>query len=245
MEDNQGIRINKYIASCGVASRRDADKLIEAGKVTINGEVCNAGAKVLPGDSVKVGSKLCKPSEEKVVLAYYKPVGVTCTERDSHAEITIKEALRYKSERVTYAGRLDKDSEGLLIMTNDGDLIQKMMKAENYHEKEYVVKINKPVYKEMLDKMAEGIFLNELHCKTRPCQVKKLSKDTFSIVLTQGLNRQIRRMVATFDAKVITLKRIRVVNVTLAGLNPGDYRILKQEEIASLRKAVSKGDKNV
>lgn len=240
MEDNQGIRINKYIASCGIASRRDADKLIEAGKVTINGAVCDTGARVFEGDSVKVGSKLCKPAEDKVVIAYYKPVGVTCTERDEHAEITVKEALKYKGARVTYAGRLDKDSEGLLIMTNDGDLIQNMMKSENRHEKEYIVKISKPVYKEMLEKMAAGIYLRDLNKTTRPCEVKKISKDTFSIVLTQGLNRQIRRMVETFDAKVIMLKRVRVVNVTLAGLNPGAYRVLSNEEVTKLRREVSK-----
>lgn len=239
MEENQGIRLNKYLAECGVCSRRDADKLIESGKVTINGKHADVGVRVFEGDSVKVGSKLVKPSEETVVLAYYKPVGVTCTERDAHAEITVKEALKYKGGRVTYAGRLDKDSEGLLLMSNDGDLIQQMMKGENYHEKEYIVKINKPVYKEMLDKMADGIYLHDLHQTTRPCVVKKISKDTFSIVLTQGLNRQIRRMVATFDAKVITLKRIRVVNITLSGLNPGDYRKLSNEEISKLKKAVS------
>lgn len=243
MEEKEGTRLNKYIALCGVASRRDADKLIESGKVTINGKKALTGDKVFEGDSVKVGSKLIKPQDETIVLAYYKPVGVTCTEKDEHAEITVKEALKFKEARVTYAGRLDKDSEGLLLMTNNGDLIQKMMKGENAHEKEYVVKINKPVYKEMLDKMASGIYIRELNRTTRPCLVKKISKDTFSIVLTQGLNRQIRRMVATFDAKVISLKRIRVVNVTLSGLNPGMYRKLSKEEIDSLMKAVSKKSK--
>lgn len=240
MEENQGIRLNKYIAMCGVASRRDADKLIEAGKVTVNGKTADMGSRVFEKDSVKIGSKLIKPNEETIVLAYYKPVGVTCTERDEHAEITVSEALKYKEARVTYAGRLDKDSEGLLLMTNDGKLIQDMMKGENHHEKEYVVKINKPVYKEMLDKMSAGIYIRDLKQTTRPCKVKKISKDTFSIVLTQGLNRQIRRMVATFDAKVITLKRIRVVNVTISGLNPGDYRKLSNEEITNLKKEVGK-----
>ena len=126
MEDNQGIRLNKYIAMCGVSSRRDADKLIEQGKVKVNGVVATQGTKVMEGDSVKVGSKLIKPSEETVVLAFYKPVGVTCTERDEHAEVTISDVLKYK-ERVTYAGRLDKDSEGLLLMSNDGQLSQDMM----------------------------------------------------------------------------------------------------------------------
>ena len=226
---------------CGICSRRDADKLIEEGKVTINGRTAEMGDRVSEGDSVKVGSKLIKPNDETIVLAYYKPVGVTCTERDAHAAITVTEALKFK-ERVTYAGRLDKDSEGLLLMTNDGDLIQKMMKGENAHEKEYVVKVNRPIYQEMLDKMEKGVYLKELKTTTRPCKVNKLSKDTFSIVLTQGLNRQIRRMCEVFNAKVITLKRVRVVNVVLAGLKPGEYRQLSHEEIDSLKKAVE--DKN-
>ncbi|MBP5660625.1 MAG: pseudouridine synthase [Lachnospiraceae bacterium] len=231
------MRLNKYIAMCGVCSRRDADKLIEEGKVTINGRTAEMGDRVSEGDSVKVGSKLIKPNDETIVLAYYKPVGVTCTERDAHAAVTVTEALKFK-ERVTYAGRLDKDSEGLLLMTNDGDLIQKMMKGENAHEKEYVVKVNRPIYQEMLDKMEKGVYLKELQTTTRPCKVKKLSKDTFSIVLTQGLNRQIRRMCEVFNAKVITLKRVRVVNVVLSGLKPGEYRQLSHEEIDSLKKAV-------
>ena len=237
MDKETDIRLNKYIAMCGVCSRRDADKLIEEGKVTINGRTAEMGDRVSEGDSVKVGSKLIKPNDETIVLAYYKPVGVTCTERDAHAAVTVTEALKFK-ERVTYAGRLDKDSEGLLLMTNDGDLIQKMMKGENAHEKEYVVKVNRPIYQEMLDKMEKGVYLKELQTTTRPCKVKKLSKDTFSIVLTQGLNRQIRRMCEVFNAKVITLKRVRVVNVVLSGLKPGEYRQLSHEEIDSLKKAV-------
>lgn len=237
MDKETDIRLNKYIAMCGVCSRRDADKLIEEGKVTINGRPASMGDRVTEGDSVKIGSKLIKPGDETIVLAYYKPVGVTCTERDAHAAVTVTEALKFK-ERVTYAGRLDKDSEGLLLMTNDGDLIQKMMKGENAHEKEYVVKVNRPIYQEMLDKMEKGVYLKELKTTTRPCKVKKLSKDTFSIVLTQGLNRQIRRMCEVFNAKVITLKRVRVVNVVLSGLKPGEYRQLSLEEIDSLKKAV-------
>ena len=237
MDKETDIRLNKYIAMCGICSRRDADKLIEEGKVTINGKPAGMGDRVSEGDSVKIGSKLIKPNEETVVLAYYKPVGVTCTERDAHAAITVTEALKYK-ERVTYAGRLDKDSEGLLLMTNDGDLIQTMMKGENAHEKEYVVRVNRPVWQEMLDKMEKGVYLKELKTTTRPCKVKKISNNTFSIVLTQGLNRQIRRMCETFNAKVTMLKRVRVVNVTLSGLNPGEYRKLSNDEIDSLKKAV-------
>lgn len=241
MSDNNTneMRLNKYLAMCGVCSRRDADRLIESGKVTINGKTADVGTKVVEGDSVKVGSKLVKPSEERTVLAYYKPVGVTCTEKDEHAEITIKDAVKYK-ERVTYAGRLDRESEGLMLLTNDGDLIQTMMKGENGHEKEYLVKINGPVYKELLDKLAKGVYLPELKRTTRPCKVEKVSKDTFSIVLTQGMNRQIRRMCEAVDQKVIMLKRVRVLTVTLNGLKPGQYRKLSNEEVMELRKAINK-----
>jgi len=142
------VGLNKYLAMAGICSRRDADKLIEEGKVTVNGKIADVGTRVSENDSVKVGSKLVRMKEETTVLAYYKPVGVTCTERDEHAELTVKDAVRYK-ERVTYAGRLDKESEGLLLMTNDGKLIQDMMKGENGHEKEYLVRINGPVYKEL------------------------------------------------------------------------------------------------
>ena len=232
---DEGIRLNKYIASCGVCSRRDADALIEKGSVTINGKVAEPGTKVFEGDSVKVGSKLIKPKDETVVLAYYKPVGVTCTERDVHAEVTVSESLRYK-ERVTYAGRLDKDSEGLLLMTNDGKLITEMMKGSNGHEKEYIVTISKPVTYEFLEKMSKGIYLKELDKTTRPCVVKKVSKNTFQIVLTQGLNRQIRRMCEACDVKVMKLKRVRVLNVTIGNLNPGDYRVLSKQEVEKLWK---------
>lgn len=241
MNDSNTIdyRLNKYLAMSGVCSRRDADKLIEEGKVTVNGKVADLGTRVTEGDSVKVGSKLIKPKEETTVLAYYKPVGVTCTERDEHAELTVKDAVRYK-ERVTYAGRLDKDSEGLLLLTNDGKLIQDMMKGENGHEKEYLVKINGPVYKELLDKLAGGIYLKDLNKTTRPCQVKKVSRDTFSIVLTQGMNRQIRRMCEAVGVKVLMLKRVRVLTVTLDGVKPGEYRKLSNGEIDTLRKAIAK-----
>ncbi|MCR4961979.1 MAG: pseudouridine synthase [Lachnospiraceae bacterium] len=235
MEEQSGIRLNKYIASCGVCSRRDADKLIEKGDVTLNGKPAEPGDRVFPGDSVKIGSKLIKPSEDKVVLAYYKPVGVTCTERDPYADATVKELVRYK-ERVTYAGRLDKDSEGLLLMSNDGDLIQAMMKGENGHEKEYIVRVSKPINAEFVEKMSKGVYIKDLDRTTRPCKVTKVSKYTFKIVLTQGLNRQIRRMCKTLDQTVMELKRVRVLSVTLDRLKPGEYRVLSDEEVEKLWK---------
>lgn len=234
MEDN-GVRINKYIASCGICSRRDADTLVERGDVTINGKVANPGDRVLPGDSVKVGAKLIKQSEETVVLAYYKPYGVTCTERDRFADLTVKDAVKYK-ERVTYAGRLDKESEGLLLLSNNGDLIQSMMKGSNNHEKEYIVRTTKPITEAFISKMSAGVFLKELNTVTKPCEVKRISKNTFNIILTQGLNRQIRRMTEACGNKVASLKRVRVLNITLDGLKPGEYRVLSQKEVNSLCK---------
>ena len=234
MEDN-GIRINKYIASCGVCSRRDADVYVERGEVTINSKVANPGDRVFPGDSVKVGAKLIRQNEEIVVLAYYKPFGVTCTERDRFADFTVKDAVKYK-ERVTYAGRLDKESEGLLLLSNNGDLIQSMMKGSNNHEKEYIVRTTKPITEDFINKMSAGVFLKELNTVTKPCEVKRVSKNTFNIVLTQGLNRQIRRMTEACGNKVASLKRVRVLNVTLDGLKAGEYRVLSQKEVNSLCK---------
>ena len=236
-ENNEGIRLNKFIASAGICSRRDADKLIEQGKVTLNGKLALTGDKVLPGDSVKVGSRLLKLPEKSTVIAFYKPVGVTCTERDEHAELTIYDVFKYK-ERMTYAGRLDKESEGLLLMTNDGDLIDSMMRAKNNHEKEYVVEVNKYIPDTILEEMSKGVYLNDLKKKTKPAKVKRIGKTTFSITLTEGLNREIRRICASFDYKVVKLKRVRVLNVTLGGLKPGQYRVLNNEETTSLKDAV-------
>lgn len=234
-ENAEGIRINKYIASSGVCSRRDADELVAKGNVTVNGRPAEAGTKVFPGDSVKVGAKLIKPKEDTVVLAYYKPVGVTCTEKDPFAEITITEAVRYK-ERVTYAGRLDKDSEGLLLLTNDGKLIDKMMKGSGKHEKEYLVRTSKPITHEFVEKMSAGVYLKDLNVTTRPCKVQRVSKNVFRITLTQGLNRQIRRMAVALDNKVMELKRVRVLSITLGSLKPGEYRVLSDEEVNRLWK---------
>lgn len=231
--ENKGIRLNKFIADAGIASRRDADKLIEQGKVTVNGRLAEPGMRIFPKDSVKVGSKLLSIKRELIVLAYYKPVGVTCTERDDHAEITLKDAVRFR-ERVTYAGRLDKDSEGLLLLSNNGDLINAMMKGANGHEKEYIVKTNKPVTQEFLDEFSKGVYIKELDKVTRPCKCKELGKTTFQVVLTQGLNRQIRRTCEALHMKVVSLKRVRVLSVKLGDLKPGEYRQLSNSEVKKL-----------
>lgn len=227
------VRINKYLAMSGVCSRRDADKLIAQGIVTINGRVANPGDKVGDSDTVLVGKKQAQNNEKKVVLAFYKPKGVVCTERDKHAEKKIMDMISYPV-RVTYAGRLDKDSEGLLLLTNDGNLIQRMMKGSGNHEKEYVVKVNKEISESFLSDMEQGIYLKELDITTKPCKLRQIGKFTFHITLTQGVNRQIRRMCSSLGYEVKELKRIRVVNITLDGLTPGKYRELSEEELMKL-----------
>ena len=235
MEADSGIRLNKYIAMCGVCSRRDADKLIEDGKITVNGAVATQGIKVTDSDSVMLDGKEIRATEEKVVLAYNKPVGVVCTEKDEHAERTIIEDLNVDM-RVTYAGRLDKDSEGLMILTNDGNLIQAMMRGANGHEKEYVVEVDHKITDRFLREMGKGVYLSELEQTTRPCKLTKITDTCFKIVLTQGLNRQIRRMCEAFGYKVIKLKRIRIMNVELQGLNYSEHRVLSGEELRILYK---------
>ncbi|MCD8327018.1 MAG: pseudouridine synthase, partial [Lachnospiraceae bacterium] len=178
----EGIRLNKYIAQAGICSRRQADRYIEAGQVTVNGKPGSTGQLVYPGDSVTVGDQMPVTAEEKTVLAWYKPVGVTCTERDAHAEKTINDVFPYPV-RLTYAGRLDRDSEGLLLLTNDGDLIQNLMRASAGHEKEYLVTVDREVTVDFLKAMAGGIYLKELSQTTRPCQVIREGKYAFRIII--------------------------------------------------------------
>lgn len=237
------IRLNKYLAQCGICSRRDADKLIESGKVLVNGIPAGMGQTVSAADSVQVGKKVLQGKERQVVLACYKPVGVTCTERDAHASRKITDLIKYPI-RVTYAGRLDKDSEGLLILTNDGALIDAMMRGANGHEKEYVVKVDKEITATFLGKMAQGVYLRELDVTTRPCEITQVGKYTFRIILTQGLNRQIRRMCKELGYQVRELKRVRVMNILLEDLKPGAYRELTESEIIELyhRAGLSRGE---
>lgn len=226
-------RLNKYLASCGICSRRDADKLIRQGAVTVNGQIAVQGMKVTLQDEVCVHGKKAAGREKTVVLAYYKPAGVVCTERDAHAEKIVVEEIKYPV-RVTYAGRLDKDSEGLLLMTNDGTLIDAMMRGANRHEKEYVVKASKEWTREALSNMRNGVYLEELEVTTRPCKIEQLGSKTIRMILTQGLNRQIRRMCRTQGYEVDSLKRTRVINIELGNLKVGEYRELTQDEIDGL-----------
>lgn len=226
-------RLNKYLASCGICSRRDADKLIEQGVVTVNGRPAEQGMKVTARDEICVRGKKVAGRDKTVVLAYYKPIGIVCTERDVHAKKIVADQIKYPV-RVTYAGRLDKDSEGLLLMTNDGALIEAMMRGANRHEKEYIVKTTKEWTDEALSNMRGGIYLEELDVTTRPCVVEQLGTKTIRMIITQGLNRQIRRMCKTQGYEIASLKRVRVVNIELGNLKSGEYRELSGDELRSL-----------
>lgn len=234
------VRLNKYLSDAGICSRREADRLIESGRVTVDGKMASPGTKVEPGQEVRIGKKVIKNHTEKIVLAVNKPAGIVCTE-DKKEKKNIIRYLNYPV-RVTYAGRLDKDSEGLLIMTNDGDLINGMMRARYGHEKEYKVTVNQPITDEFVYKMASGVRIIDREKKmdviTRPCKVEKIGKYTFSIILTQGLNRQIRRMCDALGYKVTRLVRVRIMNVKLGGLKTGAVRKLTEQELKELYEQV-------
>ena len=234
--EQAGTRINQYIASCGICSRREADRLIDAGRVFVNGTAATAGMRIRDTDEVTVDGKLLVGAQNKVVAAYYKPVGVTCTRSDRHADRTLEEAFSFPV-RLTYAGRLDRDSEGLLLMTNDGKLIDAMMKGSAGHEKEYIVRVKSRISDADLEHFRKGVRLKELDVATRPCKVERLGEYTFRIILTQGLNRQIRRMCKAVGNEVKKLKRVRVLTIELGALKPGEQRIISGEELAELYKA--------
>ena len=233
--ENKGpVRLNKYLSEAGVCSRREADKLIAAGQVTVDGVRAETGMKVEPWQVVRIGKKQVSRQEEMIVLAVNKPRGIVCTEERRERDSIVR-FLNYPV-RITYVGRLDKDSEGLLLMTNNGDIINRMMRAANKHEKEYKVTVDKPVTDEFLKEITEDFLKGMrggvpiLDTVTRPCTVKKTGRRSFQIILTQGLNRQIRRMCEYFGYQVQTLKRVRIMNLTLDGLDPGEYREIRKEE---------------
>ena len=230
LQAKESVRLNKYLSEAGVCSRREADRLIESGKVTVDGVTAQMGMRVTAGQIVKVGKKTVSKQDEMIVLAVNKPKGIVCTE-DQRERDSIVRFLNYPV-RVTYAGRLDKDSRGLLLMTNNGDIINQMMRAANRHEKEYKVTVDKEITEQFIKKMSEGVPI--LDTVTRPCTVQKIGKYTFSIILTQGLNRQIRRMCAAFGYEVKDLVRIRIMNIRLGSLKEGAYRKLTDEELEEL-----------
>lgn len=231
------IRLNKYLSDAGVCSRREADCLIGAGSVTVNGCVAEVGMQIPHDACVQVDGRTVKPKKDRIYLAYHKPRGIECT-FEKGKKHTLATAFSYP-ERVTYAGRLDKDSEGLLLMTNDGELNNRIMRARNYHEKEYVVQVDREISETFLKKMAAGIYLPELRVRTRRCTVQQVGKSEFRIVLTQGLNRQIRRMCKACGYHVTRLKRVRIMNLLLGDLRPGEYRVIEKAELEQLKKMAS------
>lgn len=224
------VRLNKFLSEAGVCSRREADRLIERGRVTVDGKPAETGMKVDGSQIVCVGKTEIRKKDEMVLLAVNKPVGIVCTEEKKEKHNIIK-FLNYPT-RITYIGRLDKDSEGLLLMTNNGDMINKMMRAGNHHEKEYKVTVDKPITPEFIAKMAGGVPI--LDTITRKCKVERIGKYKFRIILTQGLNRQIRRMCEYLGYHVTRLERVRVMNIELGNLKPGEYRKVTEEEIKEL-----------
>ena len=226
------MRLNKYLSAQGVCSRREADRLIDEGKVTINGHIAEMGEKVHgTEDIICDGHLVNKAEEEKIVLALNKPVGIVCSSKEKN---NIIDYLKYP-KRIYPVGRLDKDSTGLILLTNDGELMNDILKARNFHEKEYEVRVNKRITADFIQGMSQGVWLEDLGEKTRPCKVKKVDAYTFRIILTQGLNRQIRRMCASFDFRVVTLKRIRIMNIELGDLEVGQWREIKGRELKELR----------
>ena len=230
------IRVNKYLSDAGVCSRREADKYIAEGKVAIDGETAVMGSKVKKGQVVSLNGKPIEKDESLVLIAFNKPRGIVCT-TDKREKDNIIDFIQYP-KRIYPVGRLDKDSEGLILLTNDGDIVNKILRAGNNHEKEYVVTVNKAITSEFLKGMAAGVPI--LDTVTRPCQIKALDKFTFQIILTQGLNRQIRRMCEYFDYKVLTLKRTRIMNINLGHMQVGGYRNITEKEIAGLNELISK-----
>lgn len=229
-QKKEPVRLNKYLSEAGVCSRREADRLIASGRVTVDGRPGETGQKVYPGQKVCIGKKAISRQEEMIVLAVNKPVGIVCTE-DRRERSSIIRFLDYPV-RITYVGRLDKDSRGLLLMTNNGDIINKIMRAANRHEKEYKVTVDRAVTEEFLEQMAGGVPI--LDTVTRPCRVRKVGKYTFSIVLTQGMNRQIRRMCEALGYQVKDLVRTRILNIELGNLKEGKYRRVSDEELNEL-----------
>ena len=236
MDDNRAIRVNKFLSEAGFCSRRKADELIDAGQVLINGLPIEKGTRMSEGDRVTVNGQLVKKSEEEFeYLAFNKPVGIVCTTDTKREKDNIIDYLNYH-KRVFPIGRLDKMSEGLILLTNDGDIVNKILRSSNNHEKEYLVTVDQSISQTFVDRMSKGVTV--LDTMTKPCKVTKVNQNTFKIVLTQGLNRQIRRMCEYFNYEVITLKRLRIMNIEL-DMPIGEIRHLRPDEIEQLKASLS------
>ncbi len=228
----EGVRINKFLSEAGVCSRRVADAEIAAGRVTIDGRMAQPGDRVCPGMQVSFCGNPVTREEEAVLIAFHKPVGIVCT-AEKREKDNIIDYINYP-KRIYPMGRLDKDSEGLILLTNQGDLVNRILRAGNYHEKEYQVTVDQDLTKEFLDQLRRGVFLPELGVTTRTCKVQRLGRRRFSIILTQGYNRQIRRMCEACGFRVRRLIRVRIMNIQLGDLPVGTYRNLTEEETAKL-----------
>ena len=224
------MRLNKYISETGACSRREADKWIVAGRVTCNGQVAALGTQVSDGDEVRVDGELIGAKKKQIYIALNKPAGITCTS-EAHIEDNIIDLVGHP-ERIFPIGRLDKDSEGLILLTNDGDIVNEILRAENNHEKEYIVRVDRPITDLSLKMMAGGVkIMGEL---TKPCKVVRIDQESFRMILTQGLNRQIRRMCSALGYKAQRLKRVRIMNIHLGSLGAGQWRYLTDSELAGL-----------
>ena len=232
---SEPVRINKYLSEIGFCSRREADKLIDANKITVNGKVPEMGTKVLPSDEIRVNGKLVSAKNEKhVYIAFNKPIGIVCTTDTRVEPDNIIDYINYP-QRIFPIGRLDKMSEGLILLTSDGDIVNKILRARNNHQKEYVVTVDKPITDDFIRKMGNGVPI--LDTITRKCQVRKIGPNTFNIILTQGLNRQIRHMCEELDYRVRKLKRIRIMNINL-DMPIGKWRHLTPAELQEINEAV-------
>ena len=242
MSEKQSVRINKYLSEAGFCSRREADKLIDAGAVKINGKVPEMGKKVFSEDVVTVnGKKIKRKESEHIYIAFNKPVGIVCTTDTRVEKDNIIDYINFPS-RIFPIGRLDKPSEGLILLTNDGDIVNKILRARNNHEKEYIVTVNKPISDSFIKRMSNGVPI--LDTITRKCVVEKISKNTFRIILTQGLNRQIRRMCEHLGYEVLRLKRIRIMNISL-DTKKGAWRHLTQKELSDLNHLLTDSSKTI
>ena len=240
-DSKDSVRLNKFISDSGICSRREADKLIENGKVTLNGSIASTGMKVSKDDVVKVNGKLISKDNDLIYIALNKPVGITCT-TEEHIKGNIVDFISHK-KRIFPIGRLDKDSQGLILLTNDGDIVNKILRAGNNHEKEYIVTVNKPITEDFIKKMRNGIPI--LDTVTKKCFVQKESKYIFRIILTQGLNRQIRRMCEYLGYDVKKLERIRIMNISLENLKIGSWRYLSKAELLEINKLISSSSKTI
>jgi 23S rRNA pseudouridine2604 synthase len=238
------IRLNKYLSEAGYCSRRSADKLISEGRVTINDVVPEMGTKVIPSDEVKVDGKIIlNDTKKRTYIAFNKPVGIVCTTDTGVEKNNIIDYINYPT-RIFPIGRLDKDSEGLILLTDDGDIVNKILRASNNHEKEYIVKVDKPISQTFTQRMSAGIYLEDLGKTTKPCSVEKLSTFEFKIILTQGLNRQIRRMCEYLNYEVQSLVRTRIMNI-YQNCAVGTYRDLTDVELNNLNETLKYSKKNI